>query len=197
MRYTCHIFVAIALGAFLGAVITLCTKTTNISVNLDPSVPEKEEQPWVYEFMPSSISKYICEYAEKLEIPSDLVVAILLQENPDFQFDAVNKNLNGTIDCGLFQLNDRYIWSDFVPKYWSELEIEFNPFNWKHNTFIALRHIKFLLDSLKVQDDVIMAYNCGIGAVMNDKIPSSTFVYLSRVKNNLEMLWRRNDTCKD
>ena len=197
MRHTCHIFIAIVAGAVVGAVITMFTKTTNITVNLDPEAPAKEEQPWVYEFMPSNISKYICEYSEKLNIPADLVVAILLQENPDFKFDAVHRNENGTIDCGLFQLNDKYIWSDFIPKYWQELEIDFNPFNWKHNTFIAIRHIKFLLDSLKVQDDVIMAYNCGIGAVMNERIPSSTFVYLSRVKNNLEMLRRRNVTCEN
>lgn len=144
-----------------------------------------------YNFMPAEISNYICVLCDELELDSDLVVAILMQENPTFNVNATNKNQNGTMDCGLFQLNDRYIWTVFVPDYWVNVDIEFNPFNWKHNTFLALHHIKYLLDKIKIIEDSIMAYNCGIGAVMNDNIPESTRIYLKRVLNNYNLLKNR------
>lgn len=144
-----------------------------------------------YNFMPAEISNYICVLCDELELDSDLVVAILMQENPTFNINATNKNQNGTMDCGLFQLNDRYIWTVFVPDYWVNVDIEFNPFNWKHNTFLALHHIKYLLDKIKIIEDSIMAYNCGIGAVMNDNIPESTRIYLKRVLNNYNLLKNR------
>lgn len=144
-----------------------------------------------YNFMPVEISNYICVLCDELELDSDLVVAILMNENPTFNSEATNRNKNGTTDCGLFQLNDRYIWTDFVPDYWFDIDIEFNAYNWKHNTFLALHHIRYLSDKLKVFDDIVMAYNCGIGAVMNDNVPESTRIYLKRVLNNYNLLKNR------
>lgn len=144
-----------------------------------------------YDFMPTEISNYICILSNELELDSDLVVAILMNENPTFNSEATNRNKNGTMDCGLFQLNDRYIWTDFVPDYWFDIDVEFNPYNWKHNTFLALHHIRYLLDKIKIIDDSIMAYNCGIGAVINDNIPESTRIYLKRVLNNYNLLKNR------
>ena len=68
------------------------------------------------------------------------------------------------------------------------MDVDFNPYNWKHNTFIALHHLEWLQSKLKIQDDVIMAYNCGIDAVLNGRIPDTTISYLSRTKNNLTLL---------
>lgn len=144
-----------------------------------------------YNFMPAEISNYICILSDELELDSDLVVAILMNENPTFNSEATNRNKNGTMDCGLFQLNDRYIWTDFVPDYWFDIDVEFNPYNWKHNSFLALHHIRYLSNKLKVFDDIIMAYNCGIGAVMNGNIPESTRIYLKRVLNNYNLLKNR------
>lgn len=140
-----------------------------------------------YEFLPKEMSDYICALSSELYINPDLVVAILMKENPEFNPSAQHQNENGTIDMGLMQLNDRYIWSVFVPSYW-DLDIEFNPFNWKHNLFLSMHLIKDLSDSLKVVDDVIMAYNAGTGRVMSGNVPSSTYQYLASVKNNLSLL---------
>lgn len=144
-----------------------------------------------YDFMPIEISNYIVQLCNELELDSDLVVAILMQENPTFDVEATNRNQNGTMDCGLFQLNNRYIWTDFVPDYWVDIDIEFNAYDWKHNTFLALHHIQYLIDKIKIIEDSIMAYNCGIGAVMNDNIPESTRIYLKRVLNNYNLLKNR------
>ena len=140
-----------------------------------------------YDFIEPKIALYIESLCNELELDSNLVFGILMQENPMFDSNAVNRNENGTLDVGLFQLNDRYLWTDFEKRYWVQ-GIELDPFNWKHNCYIAVHHISYLKKSLKVNDDVIMAYNCGMGAVMKDRIPESTRFYLVKIKNNIHLL---------
>lgn len=140
-----------------------------------------------YAFLPEDLSRYISLLCSELKIDPDLAVSILLQENPDINFEAIHKNNNGTVDLGLWQLNDKYLYTTFSENFW-DFDIALNAFDWKHNTLIALHQIEWLQTRLKVQDDVIMAYNCGIGAVMNREIPDSTKIYLSRVKNNFNLL---------
>lgn len=147
----------------------------------------KTENP-KYEFLEPELSDYICALCDGLKLDSDLVVAILMKENPEFNPDAISRpNQNGTLDLGMFQLNDYFLWTSFKNKYWFD-NIELNPFNWKHNTYIAVHHIKYLQDKFKIQDDVIMAYNGGEGNVMNGTVKPITKVYLANVKNNLFLL---------
>lgn len=146
-----------------------------------------EEADVRYKFLEPKISHYIEALCQELGVDPDLAVAILMAENPQFDPNAVNRNQNGSIDCGLFQLNDRYIWTVFKNDYWIE-EVELDPFNWKHNCFVAVHHISALLKKLKVMDDAVMAYNCGAGAVMGGRIPPATRIYLAKVKNNLRLL---------
>lgn len=158
-----------------------------IAIDFSVSQPEIEESTVKYAFLPAEYSNYICEMSAALEVDSDLVVAILMVENPDFDPNAIHRNDNGTLDVGLFQSNDRYLWTTFKDRYWFD-NLELDPFNWKHSTFIALHHIKYLQDKLKVEDSVILAYNGGEYAVMSDDIKPSTYRYLSDVKNNLFLL---------
>lgn len=113
-----------------------------------------------------------------------MCLAILMAENPTFNELASHENLNGTTDLGLWQLNSRYI--DLFAVYWGKGN--FDVLNWKCNTYSALNHIKMLCDNLETTDEVIKAYNCGIGAVMSGRIPQSTENYLLRVKRNIEEL---------
>lgn len=182
----------ILLGALLSAAYLAGRKySKRIAVDFTLSEIKADEREPKYKFMPAEFSNYICDMCEGLEMDSDKAVAHLMVENPNFDPEAIHTNLNGTIDEGLFQLNDRSTWTSFVKKYWFD-NIEFNPFNWKHNTYIALHHIKYLEDKFKVEDDAIMAYNCGEGNVMNGTIPESTKVYLAKVKNNLYLLKSSN-----
>lgn len=158
-----------------------------VAVNFDTVMPEEEQHK--YQFLPEAMSNYICSLSNELNIDSDLVVAILMVENPEFNAEAVHRNINGTIDCGLFQLNDRYIWTSFRDAYWFD-NIELNPFNWKHSSFLAIHHIAYLTKKAKVTDEVIMAYNCGVGAVMSGAVPETTKAYLKKVKTNLFLLKR-------
>lgn len=159
-------------------------KRIAVDFSITDSNDESEHK---YQFLNKQISDYICELSSELDIDSDLVVAILMCENPEFNTEATHRNENGTIDVGMFQLNDYYLWTTFKRDYWFD-NIELDPFNWKHNSYIAIHHIKELQNQLKVQDDVIMAYNGGKGAVMNGTVKASTKVYLAKVKNNLFLL---------
>lgn len=174
-------------GMCVGSNIATENHSKIVHVDLDVTEETVTDETWKYPFLNQQISDYICKLSEELKLDSDLVVAILMVENPEFNPKATHLNENGTIDTGLFQLNDRYCYSTFCNSYW-DLTVEFNPFNWKHNTFIALHHIEYLQSKLKLQDEVIMAYNCGAGAVLSGNIPDSTKIYLSHVKNNLTLL---------
>ena len=163
-------------------------KTKRIAVDFSLEELEIDTREPKYKVMPAALSNYICDLSAELELDSDLVVAILMVENPEFNPDAISRpNQNGTLDLGLFQLNDYYLWTEFKNDYWFE-NIELNPFNWKHNTYIALHHLKYLQDKFKIQDDVILAYNGGKGAVMNGTVKPSTYNYLRKVQNNLYLL---------
>lgn len=184
----CMILCCIGLCCCLSSIFFIfglrhCKKIA-VDFNCDEIVVSEEVK---YKFLSSEISNYVCELSNELQLDPDLVVAILMTENPEFNPEATHRNENGTIDVGLFQLNDYYLWSTFKKDYWFE-NIELNPFNWKHNTYIALHHIQFLQGRLKVIDDVVMAYNGGIGAVMNGEVKPSTYVYLAKVKNNMWLL---------
>lgn len=157
-----------------------------IYCEFDTSYVEESNYP-VYDGLSIELSNYICNLCEQLNEDSDLCVSILLQENPVLNPNAEHHNENGTTDIGLWQMNDKYIWSSFVPNYW-KLDVDYNPYNWKMSTFLAIHHINYLHSNLKVLDDTIMAYNCGEGAVMNNKIPESTKLYVASVKRTYNFL---------
>lgn len=162
-------------------------KSKVIAVDFTVNEESEENGTWTYPFLKKELSDYICGLCNEMEIDSDLIIAILMKENPEFNPEATHKNENGTIDVGMFQLNDRYVWTTFKDSYWFD-NIELDPFNWKHNTYLAVHHIEYLQKQLKVMDDVIMAYNCGIGAVMNGNIPDRTKTYYANVKLNMKLL---------
>ena len=191
------IIVIIVLSAILvmalivSAYLAGCRRSKKIAVDFTVEGFETDVREPKYKFMPKELSNYICDMSEELSLDSDLVAAILMVENPEFNPDATHRNDNGTIDVGMFQLNDYYLWTEFKTDYWFD-NIELNPFNWKHNTYIALHHIKYLQDKFKIRDDVVMAYNGGKGAVMNGTVKPSTMTYLAKVKNSLFLLQEEN-----
>lgn len=175
--------IALIVSAYLAG----CKRSKKVAVDFTIESFAKDEREPKYKFIPAELSNYICDMCDELGLDSDLSVARLMVENPEFNPEATHRNENGTIDVGLWQLNDYYLWTSFKNRYWFD-NIQLDPFNWKHNTYIALHHMKYLDEKFKVQDDSIMAYNCGEGNVMNGTIPASTRAYLAKVKNNLFLL---------
>lgn len=133
--------------------------------------------------IPTEIERYIDNLCKELELDSAMCKAILLKENATC--DPMAKHYNsssGTTDVGLWQLNDRYIWTTFIG-YW-HFDDSFDAFDWRDNTYIALRHIKYLCTEFSDFDSIVMSYNCGVKAVQENKIPDSTRKYLADVRQN-------------
>jgi hypothetical protein len=143
------------------------------------------------------VAKCIANICERKNIDSNLVFAILIQENPTFDHTIKGRrNRNGTYDCGLFQLNSRYM-NDFEFRYWDIRNTKFDPFNYSHNSYVAISLIKTLFNVFDGDyNKVIMAYNCGATSVIRNKIPHSTKNYLKSVNENLIMLNRLNHSTR-
>lgn len=182
----CLLMISFDLLCFWIGFATAKNKPRKVAVDFS-IIEDDTEEPHKYAFLSKQLSDYICNYSAELGINPNLVVSILMVENPEFNPEATHRNQNGTIDCGLFQLNDRYLWTTFRKEYWFD-NVELDPFNWKHNAYIAMNHINSLQKQLKLVDEVIMAYNCGVGPVMDGTVPEVTKVYLAKVKNNIILL---------
>ena len=154
-------------------------------------------------FLNDEMADFIIQCSGSFSVDTNLVVSILEMENPSLIVDVVSKtNENGTYDIGLFQLNDRSLYSKdgFLDKYWNSLLGEFNPDNWKNNAYVA---IKFIGDLEKMfgKDNVYWiacAYNAGPGRAYkewtkteDDKqyLPESTRTYYGPMVVNNWKKW--------
>jgi hypothetical protein len=146
------------------------------------------------QIMPNDIRQYIFNQCAYLNISASFVLSILQQENKSLDAAAVHINEDNSIDYGLWQLNSKYLWTTFIPNYWHDGEL----FNWRnpyHNSYIALRHIRYLFSYFKSKHQgqtvnswywfTAMAYNCGVGAVDSGKVPQRTLDYAARVMNSI------------
>jgi hypothetical protein len=132
-----------------------------------------------------SLDEYIVEQCRNQGVPVNVALAILREENPSLDFEVVHINQNGSRDLGLWQLNDRYIWSDFIPRYWDRDDI----FRWNnpyHSTYVAIRHIRWLYAHGFNHWQVILAYNCGYWALLSNSVPVSSIEYANRAYARLQ-----------
>lgn len=148
--------------------------------------------PKKYELFPREIYFEITNLCKEKKLDKDLVFSILLVENPTFNYFALNINENGTIDKGLFQLNDKYLYckNGFIELFYDDSNVEFNAMNFKHNAKIAVAYINDLYLYFKDIDKTIMAYNCGLKRTAENKIPKTTKKYLTKCKGYYKMLKR-------
>jgi soluble lytic murein transglycosylase-like protein len=85
---------------------------------------------------------------------------------------------SGYQDLGMFQFNTRY-------KAWYEEKYNggeyFNPMDPTEAVRIAALHLQFLYGRYGCWPTAILAYNAGIGAVDNDRIPDGSWDYLFKI----------------
>lgn len=152
-------------------------------------------------------AQYIIEVCKGFGLDPDIAIAILAVENPTANENAINrKNLNKTIDIGLFQLNDRSLYErgGFLDQWWTfDSKDNFDPFNWKHNAYIAIQYMNLLKNTFGEKNPYWIAagYNAGITRAQasyfdsqgkkntDDKLPVSTRDYYApSVENNYNQL---------
>jgi soluble lytic murein transglycosylase-like protein len=127
---------------------------------------------WFYAHITENteISSAILEYADANDIPPSLAFALAYTESR-YKPSAVNRNVNGTIDRGLFQLN-----SASFPRL---TEAEF--FDPKTSARYGLAHFKYCLTVAENEVAALAMYNAGITRIKNDSTPRKTLNYISHI----------------
>lgn len=185
------LFVALLGGCYFFGKHNAIKEIGRAAFTADETVKVSEE--WVnpYEgLIAKDRAYYICKWSTILGVPTDFVVSGLLVENPQDDPMALSKpNKNGSYDVGYFQLNSKYVYTTFKDRYWNFCDVEFDPMNWQHNTYVAIRLMKDLLESFNGNmEKAAAAYNCGASRTISGDIPQSTQVYVARVMNNYKLL---------
>jgi soluble lytic murein transglycosylase-like protein len=117
------------------------------------------------------VAEAILVNADAFEIPPALAFALCWGESR-FNSHAVNrKNLNKSIDRGLFQLN-----GNSFPKL---TEAEF--FNPVINAYYGISHLRWCLDTGGSEVAGLAMYNAGTGRVNAGTTPKHTLAHISRV----------------
>jgi hypothetical protein len=136
----------------------------------------QEYQEWVVEFFKGicpdhEIAQIILIYADEFDVPVALAFALGWEES-NFNPLAVNRNnLNGSVDRGLFQLNNRSF---------PNLETrEF--FDVNTNARHGISHLRYCLDTGGSEISALAMYNAGAGRVSNTGAPKVTLDYISRI----------------
>jgi hypothetical protein len=120
------------------------------------------------------ITKEILVYSDAFDIPPALAFALAWEESR-FNFLAVNsKNRNGSIDRGLFQLNNRSF-----P--YMEVQSFFDP---KINARYAMEYLRYCLDTGGSETAALAMYNAGPGRVQDTGTPKITLDYIHRIMEN-------------
>jgi hypothetical protein len=125
----------------------------------------------------TEISSAILEYADANDISPSLAFALAYTESR-YKPTAVNRNANGTIDRGLFQLN-----SASFPRL---TEADF--FNPKTSARYGLSHLKYCLSVAENEVAALAMYNAGITRIKNDTTPRRTLNYISYILHYRQVL---------
>jgi hypothetical protein len=121
----------------------------------------------------NDLSALILKEAEARNISPSVVFALSWEESR-FNQRAINRNVNNSIDRGLFQLN-----SSSFPKL---KEADF--FDPETNTRNAMAHLRWCLDYANSEVAGLAMYNAGSNRVRNGGTPKKTLDYVSRILRN-------------
>jgi hypothetical protein len=153
------------------------------SENIPDSVLEYYRNPeykeWVIEFFTaicsnSEIAWAILDSCDEYDIPPALAFALCWEESR-FNPNAVNRqNRNGSVDRGLFQLNNRSF---------PHLDIS-SFYNINSNARYGVGHLRYCLNSGGSEISALAMYNAGAGRVRSTGAPEVTLNYTSRILEN-------------
>jgi hypothetical protein len=120
------------------------------------------------------IAEVILINANLFDIPPALAFSLAWEESR-FNHHAVNsKNRDGSIDRGLFQLNNR-----------SFPRLEMKAFyNANLNAWYGMSHLRYCMDEGGSEVAALAMYNAGTGRVNSASTPKSTLDYASRILQN-------------
>jgi len=148
-----------------------------------------EYKGWVIEFFTDicssrEIAQVILQNTDVYDVSAALAFALCWEESR-FNPRAVSKpNRDGSIDRGLFQLNNRSF---------PDLDM-YAFFNVQHNARYGISHLKYCLDFGGSEVSALAMYNAGAGRVASTGAPSVTLNYISRILENKSKIESRFHT---
>jgi len=132
------------------------------------------------------IVQVILDWADSFNIAPALAFALAWEESRLNPYAVNNKNRDGSIDRGLFQLNSRSF-----PRL--EIQAFFNPgVNAQH----GISHLRHCLDAGGSEIAALAMYNAGANRVNSSGAPKSTLDYISRIMENrreIENLFQKQE----
>jgi hypothetical protein len=134
---------------------------------------------WVIEFFNSicpnpDVVTAILDYTDRYDVSPSLAFALSWEESR-FNPQAINtNNRDGSIDRGLFQLNNRSFPNLDIP----------NLYDIETNTRYGILHLRYCLDTRGSEVSALAIYNAGAGRVRTTGTPEVTLNYISRILNN-------------
>jgi soluble lytic murein transglycosylase-like protein len=153
------------------------------SENIPDSVLEyyrnSEYKEWVIDFFTAicsnrEIAWAILDCSDEFDIPPALAFALCWEESR-FNPNAVNRqNRNGSVDRGLFQLNNRSF---------PHLDIS-SFYNINSNARYGIGHLRYCLNAGGSEISALAMYNAGAGRVRSTGAPEVTLNYTSRILEN-------------
>jgi len=127
------------------------------------------------ELCPSrEVAEAILVSADWFNISPALAFALAWEESQLNPLAVNTKNRDGSIDRGLFQLNNRSF-----PHL--ELQAYFSP---EVNSWHGMSHLRYCLDTGRTEIAALAMYNAGTGRVSVSGAPKSTLDYISRILEN-------------
>ncbi|MCL2805392.1 MAG: lytic transglycosylase domain-containing protein [Treponema sp.] len=141
---------------------------------------------WVVDFFAGicrsrEIAQAILENTDRYNVPPALAFALSWEESR-FNPRAINRsNRDGSIDRGLFQLNNRSFPHLEIPVFY---EIE-------TNARYGISHLRHCLDSGGSDVSALAMYNAGAGRVRSTGAPHVTLNYASRILENRQRIESR------
>ena len=137
---------------------------------LDPVPPRRS--------VPEAYHTIFAVTSELYGIPPGVLESIAFVES-GYRAGAISPvRQSGHSDLGMFQFNALFIeW--YADQY--NGGVMFDPFSPIQAIHIAARHITFLYRRYGNWMDTLLAYNCGMNRVENDKIPESAWDYLRKI----------------
>jgi len=132
------------------------------------------------------IVQVILDCADSFNIAPALAFALAWEESRLNPYAVNNKNRDGSIDRGLFQLNSRSF-----PRL--EIQAFFNP---GVNARNGMGHLRHCLDVGGSEIAALAMYNAGANRVNSSGAPKSTLDYISRIMENrreIESLFQRQE----
>jgi len=124
------------------------------------------------------IAEVILVSADLFDIAPALAVALAWEESRLNPYAVNNKNRDGSIDRGLFQLNN-----NSFPRL--EIQAFFNP---GVNARYGMSHLRHCLDTGGSEIAALAMYNAGANRVNSSGTPKSTLDYISRIMENRQKI---------